>query len=105
MVQLIPLDRNRVENFAKAHAVPNVEGFVAALDASHGWEFVRRPVDVIDLATFWIELGRLGPLTQLIEFNVVNNLRASAQTKKVRFRRKAEKVLSTWLQLPSLSKI
>ena len=79
MVQLIPLDRNRVENFAKARAVPNVEGFVAALDASHGWEFVRRPVDVIDLATFWSELGRLGSLTQLIEFNVENNLRASAR--------------------------
>jgi hypothetical protein len=79
IVQLIPLDRSRVERFAKARGVRNLEGFIAALDASHAWEFARRPVDVIDLANFWSERGRLGSLTELIEFNVENNLRASTR--------------------------
>jgi len=62
VVQLEPLDRSRVETFAGGIGVPNPGGFVAALNQCHAWEFARRPLDVIDLANFWIAHGRFGSL-------------------------------------------
>jgi hypothetical protein len=75
VVRLLPLDRKRVEKFAKAREMPNVEDFIKALDVNHAWEFARRPVDVVDLGNFWSERGRLGSLTEMIEFSTDTNLR------------------------------
>ena len=75
VVQLEPLDRSRVEKFACGIGVPNPHDFVAALDKRHAWEFARGPLDVVDLANFWIAHSRLGSLTELIEHDIECKLR------------------------------
>lgn len=75
VVQLEPLDRNQVERFAGANGVSNVQGFTQALDRAFAWEFARRPLDVADLIAFWNENGRIGSLTELIEFDISSKLR------------------------------
>jgi hypothetical protein len=77
IVQVLPLDRKRVEQFAEARGLSDQKGFIQALDESHAWEFARRPVDFIDLVNFWSTRGRLGSLSELVEFNLENNLRLS----------------------------
>lgn len=78
-VQLAPLDRKQVEQFARARQIPNVERFLQALDDAHAWEFARRPIDVVALAGMWAERGKIGTLTELIEFDVELKLREPRQ--------------------------
>jgi len=79
VVQLLPLDEKRVEQFARGRGVSNVQSFLNALKEHHAWEFARRPIDVIDLINFWEDHGTLGSLTELIEYNVQQNLRSMAR--------------------------
>jgi hypothetical protein len=75
VVQLEPLDRNQTQLFAEASRVSNVPAFLDAIDRGFAWEFARRPLDVADLLGFWKEKGRVGSLTELIEFDVWSKLR------------------------------
>lgn len=75
VVQINPLDREQVAALARAKNYPRVDEFLTALDQSHAWEFARRPLDVMALADFWQQNGRIGTLTELIEFDLVRNLR------------------------------
>lgn len=75
VVQINPLDREQVAALARAKNYPRVDEFLTALDQSHAWEFARRPIDVMALADFWQQHGRIGTLTELIEFDLVRNLR------------------------------
>jgi len=75
VVHLQPLDQRQVEVFATARGVADVPAFIAALNTAHAWEFARRPGDVTDLIRFWLERGRLGSLTELVESGVERNLR------------------------------
>lgn len=77
VVQIKPLDRTRVEQFARARNTLNVGAFVAALDEAHAWEFARRPLDVSDLLEYWSLRKRLGSLTELMESTVGRKLRES----------------------------
>jgi hypothetical protein len=72
---LEPLDRNQVERFVGANGVAGVQAFAQALDRAFAWEFARRPLDVADLIGFWNANGRIGSLTELIEFDVSSKLR------------------------------
>ena len=53
VVQIQPLDRERVRVFAEARGVSDAEGFIQALDDRYAWEFARRPLDVVDLINYW----------------------------------------------------
>ena len=75
VVKLQPLDERRVEQFVRSRRLPNADRFVRALHESHAWEFVRRPIDVLDLANYWETNGRLGTLSDLIAYNVDFKLR------------------------------
>jgi len=75
VVQLAPLTRKQVEAFARVRQIPNVEGFLEALDQAHAWEFARRPIDVVALAGMWAERSKLGTLTELVEFDIELKLR------------------------------
>lgn len=75
VVQMAPLDRKQVEKFARNRQIPNVEGFLQALDDAHAWEFARRPIDVVALAGMWAERGKIGTLTELVEFDIELKLR------------------------------
>jgi hypothetical protein len=75
VVRMQPLDRGRVIKFAE-HQVGATDAarFTTALDDAHAWEFARRPYDVQQLLGFWKREGRLGTLTQLIQFVVEEGL-------------------------------
>jgi hypothetical protein len=75
VVQIAPLDRERVATFARAKGLANVDDFLKALDHTHAWEFARRPIDVLALADFWQQNQRIGSLTELIEFDLGRKLR------------------------------
>jgi hypothetical protein len=75
VVQIQPLDRERVQRFAEARGINDVERFIKALDDRYVWEFVRRPLDVVDLINYWEEKKKLGTLTELLEFSVERKLR------------------------------
>jgi hypothetical protein len=79
VVQLEPLDRDRVRTFAASRGIANPELFLAELDNRYAWEFARRPLDVLDLAEFWRASGRLGTLTEIIEHDVTTKLRETVQ--------------------------
>jgi hypothetical protein len=74
VVQIEPLNRDQVERLARANGVSNVEAFSKELDQAFAWEFARRPLDVSDLVAFWLEKGRIGSLTELIEFDISSKL-------------------------------
>ena len=79
VVQLEPLDRSRVRKFAEEIGLENPKLFIEAIDIQHAWEFVRRPIDVADLISYWLEHRRLGTLSELIEFNLSKNLRETPE--------------------------
>ena len=79
VVQLEPLDRSRVRKFAEEIGLENSKLFLEAIDIQHAWEFVRRPIDVADLISYWLEYNRLGTLSELIEFNLSKNLRETQE--------------------------
>lgn len=75
VVQIQPLDRDRVRRFAEARGVSDAEHFIKALDDPYAWEFARRPLDVVDLINYWEETKQLGTLTELLEFSIERKLR------------------------------
>jgi hypothetical protein len=76
VVQIQPLGRSQVEQFVSATGFANASVFVKALDDSHAWDFARRPIDVRELAQFWAARGRIGSLTEILEFDVASKLRS-----------------------------
>lgn len=75
VVQILPLDGDRVRAYARWRGLADTERFVAALDSRHAWEFARRPLDVHSLIEFWRSHHRLGTLTELIEHSLSVSLR------------------------------
>lgn len=73
IVTLTPLDKQRVELFARELGIADSAAFIAAINEHDAWDFARRPLDVIELNRYWQEHGRLGSLTELMEFSC-NNL-------------------------------
>jgi hypothetical protein len=75
--KIAALDREQVAKLAAASGIPDTNEFLRSIDASHAWEFARRPSDVKPLARYWAKYRRLGTLTDLIEFDVTQKLRES----------------------------
>lgn len=75
VVQLRRLNREQVERLVAARGIEDVVPFVKALDESFAWDFAGRPLDVLDLLDFWKQHGRLGSLTEIIDFDVRNKLK------------------------------
>lgn len=78
VVHLEPLDRDKVETFARAKGISDSQLFLEALDRAYAWEFARRPLDVSELIGFWKAKGRIGSLSELIEFDISSKLRPRA---------------------------
>ena len=74
VVCIEPLDRVRVDKFARARGVNQPERFIEALDLSYAWEFARRPIDVAELVEYWNSKKRIGSLAELIEQSIKWNL-------------------------------
>ena len=79
IVQIAPLDRERVRTFAERRGIENPDQFLAELDNHSAWEFARRPLDVLELAAFWMANCRLGGLTEIIEHDVSTKLRETVE--------------------------
>jgi hypothetical protein len=75
VMQLNPLSRQQVLDFASDKGVPTVVAFGTAIDSANAWVLARRPIDVADLASFWLQNGRLGSLREIVENSVNTNLR------------------------------
>lgn len=79
IAQIEPLDRNRVRTFVEGRGLADPDKFVTALDTHSAWEFAGRPLDVLDLAEFWMANGRLGNLTEVIDNDVRVKLKETSQ--------------------------
>jgi hypothetical protein len=75
IVQLAPLDRQRVSILASHLHINDVDIFIEAIDSKDAWDFAGRPKDVENLAAYWKQYQRLGSLSELIEFDVRHKLR------------------------------
>jgi len=79
IVQIAPLDRDQVELYAKGRGIDSPHTFLQALDDRHAWTFARRPIDVDELILYWKENRGLGPLRELIEFDLKHKLRETQE--------------------------
>jgi hypothetical protein len=67
VVLMWPLDPDRVRLFAAAKGAPNLDAFLAQIEAANLWRFARRPLDLDWLVEFWESRGRLGSLAEMLE--------------------------------------
>lgn len=102
VVHIQPLDQAQVECLARASLVQNVPAFIQALDQAFAWEFARRPLDVSGLISFWKTNGRVGSLTELVEFDVATKLRPRANRNEHQLSEAEALVGATWLAAANL---
>jgi hypothetical protein len=102
VVHLEPLERDQVKIFASAKGVLNVQEFEKALDDAFAWEFACRPLDVADLIAFWNEKGRIGSLTELIEFDVSSKLRSRSDRVELPLSEEKKREGAEWLAAASV---
>lgn len=68
VLTLLPLSEAQARKFQASRANGTVdEDFFAAVEQSHAWDFIRRPLDIADLYDLWRRQGRLGTLTEVVE--------------------------------------
>jgi len=79
VVQIEPLDRLRVNKFARELNVVDLDSFLRSLDEKFGWPFARRPIDVIDLLNYWNKHHELGSLKDLIEHDLNQKLQETRE--------------------------
>jgi len=74
VVLMAPLDVERVRHFAAAKNAPNLDAFMAQIDAANLWRFARRPLDLGWLVQFWRSHGRLGTLAEMLGSSLTERL-------------------------------
>lgn len=72
---LLPFSNKQIEQFAVHHGVKNPEKFLAEVNGQNAWQFVRRPLDLAELAAHWVSHGQLGSRESQYELNVRLKLR------------------------------
>jgi len=75
VVVMVPLNSERVRNFAAEKGAPNLDGFLAQIEAANLWRFARRPLDLDWLVEFWESQRRLGTLAEMLENSLTARLR------------------------------
>jgi hypothetical protein len=109
VVQILPLDADRVRLYARWLGLTDTDDFISAIDSHHAWEFARRPLDVHSLIEFWRTHGRLGSLTELIEHSLSVSLRETERRESldpltpITARRGAEALAATALLCRNLN--
>lgn len=81
VVELAPLDWQRIETFARHIDSSQADSFLAAIRVADAEDFARRPKDVIDLFGYWSSRGRLGSLQEVVRYDVTNKLKESEERK------------------------
>jgi len=72
---MAPLDRSRVEQYARAQGVADVGKMLAELEQQNLWSFSRRPIDLDWLVNHWRTRNAFGSLAEMIERSLVERLR------------------------------
>jgi hypothetical protein len=67
VVLMTTLDPARIRLFAAAKGAPNLDAFLAQIEAANLWPFAGRPLDLGWLVEFWERHGRLGSLEEMLE--------------------------------------
>jgi hypothetical protein len=82
VLQLLPLDKQRVSKYVRAKSIADADRFLDAIERAHAWEFARRPADVDDLLDFWREKGHLGTLTEILTFTTDRQLQKTSDRER-----------------------
>jgi hypothetical protein len=75
VVVMAALDRARIETFARAKGITDVDRLFAGLDGQNLWSFVRRPTDLDWLAGYWRTYGRFGSLQEMLDVSITERLK------------------------------
>lgn len=86
VVVMAALDRARIETFARAQGITDVDRLCAELDRQNLWSFARRPTDLDWLAGYWRTEGKFGSLQQMLDVSITERLK---ETNQARARRDA----------------
>lgn len=74
VVRMVPLDRGRIEQFARARNVSDTERFLRAVDDSDLWGLASRPIDLDWLVDYWNEHGRFGTFADMLKLSLEKRL-------------------------------
>lgn len=79
-VALLPLSQGDIVTIASDRGVTDTEAFLEALAAASMMDFMKRPQDVIEAASAWLELGgQFGTHAQQVEFDIKARLKANPE--------------------------
>jgi hypothetical protein len=67
---LLPLDKDQIRTYSKAHGVTQVEAFLDAIEKAEAGIFARRPLDLDDLMSYWEKNGRIAHRAELMESSI-----------------------------------
>ncbi len=70
-----PLDKGQIRTFSQADGVKQVDSFLDAIEKAEADIFSRRPLDLVDLISYWKEHGKIANRAKLIEFSITSKLR------------------------------
>lgn len=80
IVALLPLSQRDVATIAADRGVTNTVAFLEALTAASMIDFMKRPQDVIEAASSWLELGgKFGTHAQQVQFDIKARLKANPE--------------------------
>lgn len=82
LVQILPLDKQRIKQLADARGLADVTSFLEAVHDADAEEFAGRPGDALDLIDVWQDQKRLGSLSELTVRNVFRKLTEEAEAYK-----------------------
>ena len=74
IVVMAPLDTEQVRTYAAAKNAPNLNGLMAAIEATNLWGYACRPLDLDWIVRYWRNHSRLGSFTEMTEVGLRERL-------------------------------
>lgn len=81
--QLKPLDIDQIRLFAECRSVPDLDGFVVAIERADVMDLAGRPFDLEGLIAKWKDDQVLGSRLELVRHNIAARLREIRQAREV----------------------
>ncbi len=82
IVGLTSLSQTQIEILAALCGVEDVPTLIAEIDRKRAWEFARRPQEMIEICSYWIEHGELGTRSQQIVEDIRRKLQETGDRKR-----------------------
>lgn len=79
IVTLQDLSPEQIKVFARGWGVEDTRPFLDDIERADAWSFTARPHDLIDVAEYWLDNGRVGSRLELMENSVKRRLRDTSQ--------------------------